>query len=602
MRKNLIYVLLGVLTLVFNLIACSDDKEDDQTPAVDLVIDSNSVTLLQNDEITVDINSGNGDYYTKVIDDKIATATIINNQIVIKSTGEIGETYVIVIDGRKKSSKIRLQVAKLWDLTVDNPTPELFIGEQTLIKIETGNGGYNVELEEGGDEFISLGALNGQVFTIKALKYGTAKLIITDKKNQSVEILVTVKVVELEFDKYELTLLEPQQESKIKILGGNGDYTFSYDVADVVEARIENNEIVVKGLKAGTSIITVTDAQNESKEIEVIVKPYELSLDKAIDVNGSRSEIIVNIAKGNGGYTIDNLSNEFYTAELNGTKITVKAKKAGASVLTVKDAEGKTLNAPVNIYSMAMNLSLDYCLIANYGALENSNDYKNMSQVTYEVTVRLTGIRGLQGFIGLEGNLLLRGKYDDYQKNNTQAVELVSKLGNTESKLLTQPFIKMNGDWHHIALVFDGTQSDKKLRHKLYVDGVLYTNFDGSQYIESDRTTVDLTQTSKAPGLGLGRIGEGSHRGLNGQIGEARVWSVARTADQIKNNVCDLNPSDRNGLISHWKFDYGTGNVDAIDDLNGTCNAVVYSNNSNSVENKITFPTDQWVSFTCPPK
>lgn len=602
MRKNLIYVLLGILTLTFNLIACSEDKEDDQMPAAELKIDNSSVTLLQNDEISVDINSGNGDYYTKVIDEKIATATVVNNQIVIKSTGEIGETYVIVIDGRKKSSKIRVQVAKLWELTVDNSTPELFIGEQALIKIETGNGGYKVEIEEGGEEFISLGVLNGQVFTVKALKYGTAKLIITDKKDQSLEITVTVKIVELEFDKYELAINEPQLESKIKILGGNGNYKFSYDQDGIAEARIENNEIIIKGLKAGSCVITVTDAQNESKEIAVSIQPYEISLDKTIEVQGSRSEVTVNIVKGNGGYSIDNLSNDFYTAILDGSKITIKAKKAGISNITIRDAEGKELNAPVVISPMAMNLALDYCLIADYGSLVNSNDYKNMSQITYEVTVRLTGIRGLQGFIGLEGNLLLRGKYDDYQKDKTQAVELVSKLGNTESKLLTQPFMKMNGDWHHLALVFDGTQSDKKLRHKLYVDGVLYTNFDGGQYIESDRTTVDLTKTSNAPGLGLGRIGEGNHRGLNGEIGEARVWKVARTADQIKNNVCELNPSDTNGLISHWKFDYGTGDINEIEDLAGTTNAVVYSNKTSSVENKVVFPTTQWVDYFCPLK
>ena len=42
--------------------------------------------LLQGDEITVSITSGNGDYYVKPFDESVATATINGNKVTIKAT------------------------------------------------------------------------------------------------------------------------------------------------------------------------------------------------------------------------------------------------------------------------------------------------------------------------------------------------------------------------------------------------------------------------------------------------------------------------------------------------------------------------------------
>lgn len=606
MKNKLTYLLLLVICTSFSFVACSDDDKDDSTSvAKELIVDNSSVTLLQNDEIEIAINSGNGGYGVKVVDEKIASASVSDNKVIIKSVGDIGETNIIVFDSRKKTTQVKVRVGKLWELTVSDNEPKLFMGEQVLMKIETGNGGYQIELAEGGEEFVSLGTLNGQTFTIKALAFGTATINITDKKEQSTQVIVTVSPTELELEKYEATLTDPDQVAKVQILGGNGGYTFSYDVEGIVEATEQNNEISIKGLKPGTVEVIVTDEEGESKSIQVTVHPFEIQLDvKSIFVRGSKASTIINIVKGNGDYTISPISDAYYTATLDGTKITIEAKKVGISSLKITDAVGKELDVLVNIASAGMNLALDYCMIANYDDLSNKSNYTNLSQVTFEVFVKISGVRGLQGFIGLEGNLLLRGRYDDYHKGNKQAIEFVSKLDNTESKLVTQPFMKVEkdgGSWHHMALVFDGTQADKKERHKLYVDGELYTDFDGSKFIESDRTTVDLTKTGNAPGLGIGRVGEGEHRGLNGYLSEARIWTVARTPAQIKGAVCELSATDNNGLLSHWKFDSGVA-IDEVEDLAGNWKASVYNNKAGSVSNKITFPADRWIDYTCPIK
>ena len=159
MKRKLSFLFLSALTIPFFMVSCSDDKEEQEVkPATDLVVDNNSVTLLQGDEITVSITSGNGDYYVKPFDENVATATINGNKVTIKATensqleeNNRTETTILIVDGRKKVARVLVRVAKLWDLTVDAPEEgfDLFIGEKRLVKILTGNGDYQIFIPDG---------------------------------------------------------------------------------------------------------------------------------------------------------------------------------------------------------------------------------------------------------------------------------------------------------------------------------------------------------------------------------------------------------------------------------------------------------------------
>lgn len=198
MKRKLSFLFLSALTNPFFMVSCSDDKEEQEVkPATDLVVDNNSVTLLQGDEITVSITSGNGDYYVKPFDENVATATINGNKVTIKATensqleeNNRTETTILIVDGRKKVARVLVRVAKLWDLTVDAPEEgfDLFIGEKRLVKILTGNGDYQIFIPEGADKFLEVGELSGQVIPLTA-KFETGadpvNITITDKNGKS---------------------------------------------------------------------------------------------------------------------------------------------------------------------------------------------------------------------------------------------------------------------------------------------------------------------------------------------------------------------------------------------------------------------------------
>lgn len=124
MKRKLSFLFLSALTIPFFMVSCSDDKEEQEVkPATDLVVDNNSVTLLQGDEITVSITSGNGDYYVKPFDENVATATINGNKVTIKATensqleeNNRTETTILIVDG-KDDPRFRSQQT----IPCDNP-------------------------------------------------------------------------------------------------------------------------------------------------------------------------------------------------------------------------------------------------------------------------------------------------------------------------------------------------------------------------------------------------------------------------------------------------------------------------------------------------
>lgn len=240
MKRKLSFLFLSALTVPFFMGSCSDDKEEQEVkPATDLVVDNNSVTLLQGDEITVSITSGNGDYYVKPFDENVATATINGNKVTIKATensqleeNNRTETTILIVDGRKKVARVLVRVAKLWDLTVDAPEEgfDLFIGEKRLVKILTGNGDYQISIPEGADKFLEVGELSGQVIPLTA-KFETGadpvNITITDKKGKTITIPVVVNIVDLTLKSNEATFAEPDAESQyISIENGKSDPRF----------------------------------------------------------------------------------------------------------------------------------------------------------------------------------------------------------------------------------------------------------------------------------------------------------------------------------------------------------------------------------------
>lgn len=536
MKRKLSFLFLSALTIPFFMVSCSDDKEEQEVkPATDLVVDNNSVTLLQGDEITVSITSGNGDYYVKPFDENVATATINGNKVTIKATensqleeNNRTETTILIVDGRKKVARVLVRVAKLWDLTVDAPEEgfDLFIGEKRLVKILTGNGDYQISIPEGADKFLEVGELSGQVIPLTA-KFETGadpvNITITDKKGKTITIPVVVNIVDLTLKSDEATFAEPDAESQyISIERGNGGYSFTYQVGDsepttnatIVEATEKENLITLKPKARGDVKVIVTDQKGSVEEISVKVNPYNLKLENeatSLIIGGYEASTEIAITRGNGDYKLAQLTddNKTYlkTAELitedGATKLKLTGKKLGTTTLELSDAAGQKLTLPVYV------------------------------NPRFEIATKING-------------------KSDPRFRSQQTIYCDDSEGGR----------KTPGKWYHIAIVYDGTKSSTKEAYKMYINGVreTLTPADNSYEDCAPNSSLNLTDVGgNDKALLIGRSGD-SYRVGYCKVYQARMWKRALDESEIKANMCKiLNAEEHSDLMGYWVFSKGVG-------------------------------------------
>ncbi len=120
------------------------------------------------------------------------------------------------------------------------------------------------------------------------------------------------------------------------------------------------------------------------------------------------------------------------------------------------------------------------------------------------------------------------------------------------------------GTWNHCAMVFDGAQSGNDARLKFYFNGVEQPlTFSG---------TIPTTSSAAVSALLIGSE-DGLGNYLSGTMDEARVWSTARTAAQIRAAMNNYFDGDETGLAAYYRFDHlsGTTLFDlTADDNDGT--------------------------------
>lgn len=115
--------------------------------------------------------------------------------------------------------------------------------------------------------------------------------------------------------------------------------------------------------------------------------------------------------------------------------------------------------------------------------------------------------------------------------------------------------------WYHIAVVWISGEYP-----------TVYLN--GSQLTQISQTgTVATIFDSTAP-LVFGNSDYAAGRQLDGNIGDIRLWNVARTASQIANNRGIELFGTEEGLVSYWKCDDATGGV-ATDSTSNSNNGTI---------------------------
>lgn len=120
--------------------------------------------------------------------------------------------------------------------------------------------------------------------------------------------------------------------------------------------------------------------------------------------------------------------------------------------------------------------------------------------------------------------------------NNGQVSFTIAQ--NNTWKSATSASIMGTGSWYHIAGTYDGQNL------KVYINGILMDT----------QTQSGSILTSIGKPLNIGENPEWNGRVFLGKIDEVRIWNIARSENQIKNNMLDtISPNDTN-LIAYYNF------------------------------------------------
>lgn len=139
-------------------------------------------------------------------------------------------------------------------LTFDAENVEVAVGATVAVKVKDGQAPYTA-LEK--EKEVATAKVEENTITITGVSKGKTTVVVTDSKQNTGTITVTVKDKGIDLDKEELKL-KVDEEGVVTILGGKGPYLPTVEKEDIATASIKEDKLTVKGLKAGTTLVTVT--------------------------------------------------------------------------------------------------------------------------------------------------------------------------------------------------------------------------------------------------------------------------------------------------------------------------------------------------------
>lgn len=159
------------------------------------------------------------------------------------------------------------------DLSLEKSQANLYIGESVKIKILSGSGEYTTQ-EISDVKVIVKASADRENVTIQGVAAGDAVVKIIDvnsRQEKSISIKVEEKFVpeELILDKTEVSI-EEKETIEVKILSGNGGYTFDIDES-VAKATLEEDIFRITGVKEGVTTLEVVDSEGITAPVSVTV-------------------------------------------------------------------------------------------------------------------------------------------------------------------------------------------------------------------------------------------------------------------------------------------------------------------------------------------
>lgn len=108
-----------------------------------------------------------------------------------------------------------------------------------------------------------------------------------------------------------------------------------------------------------------------------------------------------------------------------------------------------------------------------------------------------------------------------------------------------------NDEWQHIAIVIESVDENDDATGSIYVNGISQEFKDGEKKCNLMSSTTDI--------FTIGGFTSGTVFNFIGSLDEIRIWNIARTENEIRNNMGRQLAGDEEGLLVYYRLDEGSG-------------------------------------------
>lgn len=375
MRKIFTYV--AAFIMIAMAAGCTEDVMYD-----DLVVSAKDASLRVGETTAFEVKTGSGKYEVTSEDVNVATVSISKSTVTVKGV-RAGETTVTVYDkGNEQKAIVKVSVKKaLENLALDRTEVNVAPKETVAVNIKSGNGNYEL-LVVNPD--VAKASVKGNEIIVEGVISGVTTLTLKDKEsNKSVQVKVSV-IEKLSVDKKEVTTKSDGTEI-VTILAGSGQYSAKSSDENVAKVTISGNKATVTAVKAGETIITITDTKTGKVSDVKVVVIANVSLSKnEISIERGKENKEIGINSGSGQYTATSSNQNIATVSISEGKLLIKAISQGSTQVIVKDSKTeKTAEVKVTVTIADIALSASSVSVK---ATENANITISAGSGNYEVS------------------------------------------------------------------------------------------------------------------------------------------------------------------------------------------------------------------------
>jgi len=316
---------------------------------------STDVFVLEGESQVVAISNGTPPYFV----DSVPLATAVLDESSLTITGVLnGTTSIIVTDSVSDSVTIDVVVY----LPLETDTREIFMTPDTggTINVNHGVPPYSVVSDNNS---IANASVDGTAISVAGVSIGTAHITISDSAPTPNTIVVTAGVNTFNISTHDFHIHEEDQEN-FEILGA-GYYNVTVANDTILSARISDNFVIVTGLTAGSTTITLTSSSGESIDLRGTVYGT-LGISRPDFVMDHGTSESLGIVGGVWPYTISSSVQGIVEVpdHWGVVPFDVYAAAMGSTVLSVVDSLGNSVDINITVQAGALHVTTSELSVA----------------------------------------------------------------------------------------------------------------------------------------------------------------------------------------------------------------------------------------------